>query len=240
MILVGFFESFGAAWAYGLTEQVEKCGKHAVIAFMFANFGGVGLGCALWFGLNENAVWGGFVGGILFYLAGVGMTGYFLKQKLAEDNEDKLTMSDLFGEIYMGNILSLRDRIQPVIGTVPTIWCVLMKHIIPQVLIVLFVNLARSDNGEGEPIFGGYGSYVTWPFQVLGMLTFIFALVIFVVGLAVPNLYAPLAQPQTKEAEELLESYGKKSSAKEVEKSVEEVGPEKQIAIGSSEEEEEC
>ncbi len=103
----------------------------------------------------------------------------------------------------MGNILHLRDRIQPVIGTVPFVWCLLMKHFIPQILIILFINLAQTDNGiDGTPKFGNYGGYETRPFQVLGMLCFFFALFLFVNGLIFPDLYAPLAVPQVKEAEE--------------------------------------
>jgi hypothetical protein len=70
---------------------------------------------------------------------------------------------------------------------------------------VLFVNLAGSDNGKGEPNFGGYGSYVTYPFQLLGILTFAFTLFLFSVGFAKPDLYESLAKPQNKEAEEFLE-----------------------------------
>jgi hypothetical protein len=204
MILVGFFEAFGSAWAYGILDQFEKCGKPAVLSFMIATFGAVGLACGVWFSRTDNAIWAGFVGGILFYLAGLGVTRHYLLQKLAEDTEQKWSMSSLFWELYMGNILALRARIQPVIGYVPYVWCILMKHFIPQILIVLFVNLAGSDNGKGEPNFGGYGSYVTYPFQLLGILTFVFTLFLFSVGFAAPDLYSPLAKPQVKEAEEFL------------------------------------
>jgi hypothetical protein len=173
-----------------------------------ANFGSVLLACGLWFGLkNDNAVWAGFLGLILFYVAGVGVSGYYLKQTLALDTENKWTMKSLFWELYMGNILALRDRIQPVIGNIPFIWCVLMKHLIPHLLIILFINLAQSDNGAGDPIFGGYGEYVMAPFQIIGMLTFFFALFIFVAGVGFPKFYEPLAMPQTKEGEEEMSRY---------------------------------
>jgi solute carrier family 6 GABA transporter-like protein 1 len=204
MILVGFFEAFGSAWAYGIEDQFEICGKPAVLSFMIANFGAVGVASGLWFGgllqENNNAIWVGAVGGISFYLAGVGVTTYFLVQRLAQDTtEQKWSMASLFWELYMGNILALRARIQPVIGHVPFVWCILMKHFIPHILIVLFVNLAGSDNGAGEPNFGGYGSYVTYPFQLLGILTFVFTLFLFSVGLAAPDVYSPLALPQIKD-----------------------------------------
>jgi solute carrier family 6 GABA transporter-like protein 1 len=210
MILVGFFEAFGSAWAYGMEDQIKNCGKPAVISFMIANFGAVGFASGLWFGLKDNAIWAGVVGGILFYLAGLGVTSHFLAQKLAEDTEQKWSMASLFWEIYLGNILALRARIQPVIGHVPFVWCILMKHFIPHILIVLFVNLAGSDNGAGEPNFGGYGSYVTYPFQVLGILTFVFTLFLFSVGMVKPEVYAPLALPQIKDLD------GEESSVEQV------------------------
>jgi hypothetical protein len=210
MILVGFFEAFGSAWAYGMEDQFKNCGKPAVLSFMIANFGAVGFASGLWFGLKDNAIWAGVVGGILFYLAGLGVTSHFLAQKLAEDTEQKWSMASLFWEIYLGNILALRARIQPVIGHVPFVWCILMKHFIPHILIVLFVNLAGSDNGAGEPNFGGYGSYVTYPFQVLGILTFVFTLFLFSVGMVKPEVYAPLALPQIKDLD------GEESSVEQV------------------------
>jgi hypothetical protein len=144
---------------------------------------------------------------ILFYVAGVGVSGYYLKKTLAQDTENKWTMKSLFWELYMGNIVFLRDRIQPVIGNIPFIWCVLMKHVIPHLLIILFINLAQSDNGEGDAIFGGYGGYATSPFQILGILTWVFALFIFLAGVGFPKLYEPLALPQIKEGEEEMSKY---------------------------------
>jgi hypothetical protein len=207
MIIVGFFEAFGGAWAYNMVDQMEMLGKGAVLSFLIANFGAVFLACGLWFGLNDNQVWAGFVGGLAFYGAGVAVSGYFLKKTLAADTENKWTMRALWYELYMGNIMHLKNRIEPVIGYVPYLWCVLMKHIIPQLLIILFINLARSDNGEGDPIFGGYGGYVPWPFQVLGILTFCFAVFVVIVGLGFPALYEPLAKPQNEDAASLFNKY---------------------------------
>lgn len=190
------FQAFGSAWAYGMVDQIELVGKEAVTSYLIANFGAVFLGCALWFGLNDNQVWGGFVGALLFYSIGCGISHFYLTKTLAGDTEGKWTIGKLWWELSLGNILALRNRIQPVIGPIPFIWCFLMKHIIPHILIILFVNLAQSDNGAGEPIFGGYGSYPTGPYQVLGILTFVFALFLFINGLIFPTLYEPLAKPQ--------------------------------------------
>ena len=70
-----------------------------------------------------------------------------------DNNNNKWTTKSLWWEIYFGNILALRDRMQKQIGPVPFIWCVLMRHFIPHILIILFVNLAQSKHivgGEGD------------------------------------------------------------------------------------------
>merc|ERR1712159_347730 len=96
-------------------------------------------------------------------------------------------------ECAYGNIGRLRNRIQPVIGNIPFVWVVLMKNFVPHVLIVLFVNLCASSGGAGS-----YGGYAIRPYQLLGLLCFIFALFLFFIGLLVPEVYEPLALPQTK------------------------------------------
>jgi hypothetical protein len=111
-----------------------------------------------------------------------------------------------------GNIVALRDRMQQEVGRVPFVWCFLMKHIIPHILIILFVNLAQSENADGEPLFGNYSGYPTKPYQILGMLSFVFVLFVFVLGVLFPDLYAPLALPQCKEAEMELSKYMNRNS----------------------------
>ena len=207
MILVGFFEAYGSAWAYDIQGQIERQGKPVVYLFLLANFGAVILGCILWYSLPaDSAVWGGFVGYILWYFAFLGLTILEIN-KVVASSDGKWTTKSMLWEVYFGNILSLRDRMQEVIGKVPFIWCVLMKHFIPHVLIVLFVNLAQSKNGDGEPLLGNYGNYPNLPYQVLGIIVVAFTLVLFLGGVIFPNLYAPLALPQTDEAKAELKKY---------------------------------
>jgi hypothetical protein len=75
-------------------------------------------------------------------------------------------MKGLWWELYFGNIVALSNRMQRYIGHVPFIWCFLMRHIIPHLLIILFVNLAQSGNGYGDPLFGNYAGYAKKPFQM--------------------------------------------------------------------------
>jgi hypothetical protein len=182
----------------------------------------------------DNAAWSGFVGLFCTYLSGMVVTAHFLKARLAQD--DEYTWKSIWWELGFGNILRLRDRIQPMIGPVPFLWCFLIKQFIPHVLIILFINLARSDNGSGDPIFGGYGGYVDRPFQVLGILTFVFALVIFLIGVFIPKLYEPLALPQ-------VDDYDNNDDAALTTKKLEEPGADgadadaEKLAAGGSEEE---
>lgn len=68
MILVGFFQAFGSAWAYGILGQFEKCGKTATLAFMAASFFPIFLACGLWYGLeSDDAGWIGAVAGFVLY-----------------------------------------------------------------------------------------------------------------------------------------------------------------------------
>ena len=206
MILVGFFEAFGSAWAYDLPGQIERQSAPVVLAFWTANFGAVILGCVLWFSLEPDvAVWAGFVGFFGWYFTFVGVTGYFMQKKLAMDTEGAWTMQTLWWEVYFGNILILRNRMQEVIGRVPFLWCVLMKHFIPHVLVILFVNLAQSKTTAGLPLLRNYGGCATVPYQVLGILVVTFTLVLFTGGVIFPDLYSPLALPQTEEAKQELE-----------------------------------
>ena len=195
MIIVGFFEAFGSGWAYGMVHQTKLLGTAPVVAYVGANFLSVFVGCALWFGVKgEHAVWSGFVGLIATYTCGIAATTFYLSKRLAQDS--KYTWTSIWWELSFGNIVRLRDRIQPVIGAVPFIWCFLIKQFIPHILIILFINLATSDTGDGDPLFGNYGGYENQPFQALGILSFLFTLVIVIIGVIFPKIYETLAMAQ--------------------------------------------
>jgi len=154
MIIVGFFETFAAGWIYGIDRQIASLGLAPVLTYMLANFGSIALGCGIWFGVSgDDAVWGGFVGMILFYLAGIAVTMFLLKRKM-DAEPGKWTWSTIIWEISFKNVVDLTDRIKPVIGYYPFIWNLLVKQFIPHILLILFVNLAQSDNGSGKPIIG--------------------------------------------------------------------------------------
>lgn len=61
LLLIGFFETFGAGWVYHIEDTIANLGPEVVFTYMFTNFGSVVIACGLWFGLSDNAVWGGFL-----------------------------------------------------------------------------------------------------------------------------------------------------------------------------------
>jgi hypothetical protein len=83
--------------------------------------------------------------------------------------------------------MTLRQELAKVVGYVPAAWAIGMKQLIPQVLLILFINLARSENANGDPLLGYYGGYVSWPFQVVGILVLVFVGFIMLVGVAMPH-----------------------------------------------------
>jgi hypothetical protein len=136
----------------------------------------------------QNAVWAGFVGLILFYVAGMGVTGFLLTMKMNE-RPGEYTLLGIFFKLAFGNILDLRDKLSSQIGYLPGVWAFLMKQIIPHIILILFINLAQSEVEGGKSRFGHYGGYTAWPYQILGYGAVIFAFFLFLVGLVVPDVY---------------------------------------------------
>lgn len=189
MLIVGCFECMGAGWVYGIDKTLSKCGMPAFATYFLANFGSVLVACGIWFGTgNVGAGFGALFG---FYAVFLAISLFLLKQHTVG------TMS--FGEavwaLSFENIFDLKERIEPVVQWIPGIWCFLIKQFLPHLLIILFINLAQSKTGDGDAIFGGYGGYSMDPYQIMGILTFVFTVVAFTVGFLFPQFYEPLALP---------------------------------------------
>ena len=123
--------------------------------YMASNFIPVFVACGIWFGVDrdDGGVWGGFVALLGGYAVGMVMTMLVLQDKMLSE-PDRWTWKSIFWELSFKNIYSLTERIEPVVGHIPFVWCVLVKQFIPPILLILFVNLARSQNSDGEPQFG--------------------------------------------------------------------------------------
>lgn len=197
LLLIGFFETFGAGWVYHIEDTIANLGPEVVFTYMFTNFGSVVIACGLWFGLSDNAVWGGFLGLALCILCGLGLTYVMLAKKIAEQ-PDRWTWSSILYELCLKNVMDLRAELSEVVGYMPWVWAFAMKTIIPHIILILFINLAQSSNSSGDPLFGNYGGYISWPYQVLGVLCVVFVGCIILVGAAMPVLFEPFDIPFNK------------------------------------------
>jgi len=150
-LLVGFLETFAAGWINGLDEQIKSVGWLSNISFCFANFGSVALACGLWFGLGN--IWAGFVGFVISYAVFTALAVFFVSQRVKEDGRS--LRSGLY-DLFLRNVMDFKTELESVIGWVPSIWAISLRYVIPQVLLILFVNLASSTNGAGESKFGHY------------------------------------------------------------------------------------
>jgi len=193
MLLVGFLEAFGAAWAYGILDLFKSIGVKATISYMMSNFIPVLISCWLW-SSPKYADWVGYAASIVFWDVGLVFTHYFLYQRVKQE-PGRWTLRSIWYECAFGNIGRLRDQIQPVVGYIPFVWMPVLKNLVPHTCMMMFFALLSAPNGEGA---GDFKGYAVRPYQLLGLLCFIFAIFVFLVGLLVPEVYEPLALPQTK------------------------------------------
>lgn len=191
LLLMGLAETFGAGWIYGIEKQIEELGSSIVFTYMFSNFGSVIFACGLWFGLDRDSeVWAGFVALIGCYLSGVAVTLFFCSIKMKQE-PDKWTWKTMLYAVGLKNVMSLREELESICGYMPWIWAFSMKHLIPQILLILFFNLAWSDNDFGEPNLGNYENYVKVPYQMVGIMLVCFTFVTILIGAFAPALFEP-------------------------------------------------
>lgn len=200
MLLVGFFEAVACGWIYGLEDQMKKLGPAPLASYFFTTFGSIIVACAVWFGVkSDNAVWAGFVTLFVLYLVGMLVTCFLLMKVKSSQPEMGWTLPKLLYELMFQNVMDHRNDLAAVIGRIPAIWAILVKHVLPPILFVCFVNLANAKNDTGEPTFGHYESFVFLPFQLLGILIIAFVVLIALVGAFIPHLYSCLELPQEEE-----------------------------------------
>jgi len=206
LLLVGFFEVFGAGWIFGIEDQISEIGSGPVLAYMFTEFGSVIIGCIFWFGgFLENSVGWGFLALIVSYTIGMGAV---LKLcKVAATANDKM-LNDVLQTLVMGNVLVLRERLSTNISTLPWIWAFNIKHVMPPLLLICFANLCAGGS------FFTYGGYVT-AYQVLGLLCVLVTLAFLFIGVFAPQVYANFLKLEITES--VNELNGKKNQTEEVE-----------------------
>ena len=107
-------------------------------------------------------------------------------------------------DLAFGNMRDYKNTLEKVIGWVPTAWCLLIKHFIPQVLLILFINLATSENDDGKSLFGRYGDYPMEPYQAIGIFVVCLSIAVFFVGLLFPDVYSGLVSYDDKAPEKAI------------------------------------
>jgi hypothetical protein len=152
VLFLGFCKALSAGWIFGMGKQMEKLGYNIVYGYFGATFCSVFFASLVWFGVKGNTFWLGLLCMAVIYGCGV---AYCWNNMNTLVNEEKgVDMKSLVHELTMGNILELRSELQGSVGYIPWIWAFLMKHVIPQTLLILFFNLffAKTAHGKSKRI----------------------------------------------------------------------------------------
>lgn len=194
LLLIGFFESFTAGWMFDLDKQFEELGRPIVLLYMFSTFASIIVASVLWFLIDGIPnMMSGFIA-----LAGIWGIGMAIVLVLCSKKKEELQLSwkELLYKLMFENIFELRNQLSESVGFLPGIWCILIKHVIPSTLLVLFLNLAAAQTSSGEALFGHYEGYATYPYQFIGILIVSLTLFLLALGFVAPNLYDILADPE--------------------------------------------
>jgi hypothetical protein len=150
VLFLGFCKALSAGWIYGMKKQVQNLGDRWNIVYTYfgTTFGSFLFASMVWFGVKGETFWLGLISLLVIYGSGVAYCLHNLNSLVDEDNS--VSMKFLRNELIMGNILELRQELEASVGYIPWIWALLMKHAVPQILLVLFFNLffAKTDYGE--------------------------------------------------------------------------------------------
>jgi len=192
MILIGFCKTFSAGWVYGLEDQLATFGPKIVYGYMLTTFGPVVIACIIWFWTSNNTVVVGFLVLILSYGIGMLKCANEIKGLVLHNPDLGFTLKSAFSELIMGNVLQLKNHLESSVGKMPALWPYLVKHFIPQILIILFFNLTGSRNALGEILFGHYEAY-PFPYQMVGIFVVVLVFVILLIGLKIPDSFQKIA-----------------------------------------------
>jgi len=186
VLFLGFCKAFSAGWMYGIQRQIKILGYNLVYTYILATFGAVSMASLVWFGVGGDSTMLGFISLLTIY--GTGMFYCYFRLRKLQMPEEGHTIKTLSVELIMGNVLDLRAELQSSVGYIPYLWAVLMKHVVPQVLLALLINLVFARN-DGQWEFGHYGDYRLWPFQTFGLICVVITMLIVGIGLVQARLY---------------------------------------------------
>lgn len=211
LLLVGFFETFAVGWVYAADSQIEIVGLLPVLTLTALEFIPIGVASCIWFSIRQKfdsevpAGWSsgdwallwGFVGLVITFLVLlIPLVIAVMKFRANSTDGKKLSTRSYLVALLMGNVLTLRDELIPIVKYIPLIWFFMIRHVVPQLLLILFANLASSYNPEDdtskkirrENTFGNYGGYPA-VYQIIGGICVASAGLIILGGLLFPDLY---------------------------------------------------
>ena len=149
MILTGFFECFCAGWMFEIDQQFEKLGRPAVFLYQFSTFASVIVASVLWFAAeNIRNLMAGFVALAVIY--GAGLIGVVVMLGMRVHSHENLSTKSALYHLFFANIFHLKRELSETVGYLPYGWIILVKHLIPQLLLILFINLAAAKTGTGR------------------------------------------------------------------------------------------
>jgi len=201
VLFLGFCKALSVGWISGMKKQVEALGNRWNIVYMYfgTTFGSFLFASLVWFGVKGDTFWLGFISLIVIYGSGM---GYCLSNLMTlVDDDTSVSMKSLRNELLMGNVLELRSDLKSssIDGYmyIPWIWAFLMKHFIPQVLLILFFNLFFAQTDYGTISFGNYNGYETWPYQFVGVSAALLVFGMVFLGVLTSKIYDFLIDPTT-------------------------------------------
>ncbi len=163
--------------------------------------------------IDENTILWFFITYSLLYAIGLYTIVFKIKSK-------HLEVKPALHDLFFGDVLEMTKELESTVGKIPMACPFLLKHFIPQVLIVLFMNLAFAENSSGQSKFGHYREYSFWPFQVLGLSVVVLVLVVLSAGVVKPDMYVGFTAAYERDFRAVLTSRTKESEddiCKEVE-----------------------
>lgn len=168
MLFVGFMETFSAGWMYDYENHVARIGEKAWWTVIGATF------LAMYYGPRVGLGYGGPEGAAIgmvfgFAIFATGIAAAFQQAKdyatsIGGERGASMLKSrwGLLSELLFSNIEALRTKLNDEAGSahgnisIPFIWSVLIKFLIPPLLMLFLLMKFAS------PAFGAYGGYPTW------------------------------------------------------------------------------
>merc|ERR1719266_2123495 len=164
--------------------------------YMIGTMGTWSAASVLWFNLEENAMVTGWI--VVAGAYAIMFAVLFISLRSVKAANPDWSMKGLWHELLFRNCLDMRDDLSAVVGYLPKTWALVIKHILPPLLLVLFINLASAKVADGQALFGNYEGYPDWPYQIMGIFIVGLTVALFSLGVIAPDAFICLI-PAEKE-----------------------------------------